>query len=890
MQSTELRRTFLDFFRERDHLVRPSASLIPNDPTLLLTVAGMVPFKPYFLGETTPVSKRAASVQKCARTNDIENVGLTTRHMTFFEMLGNFSFGDYFKREAIAWAWELSTQGLGFDPERIWATIYLDDDEAETLWLSETDIPAERIQRLGKEDNYWSTGGAGPCGPCSELFYDRGPEHGAEGGPAVDPTRYLEFWNLVFMQYEQDASETILGPLPAQNVDTGMGLERTLMLLQDVPNVFETDVLRPLLDRAVELTGVAYGVAGDALPDTAADPNAADVSLKVIAEHSRAAAFLIGDGVLPSNEGRGYVLRRLLRRAVRHARLLGHEGAIMPGMMAAVRQTLGDTWPELVQQAELIDRVTTSEEAGFATRLRSGLRMLEDAVDQLKATGGAVLPGTTAFALHDTYGFPVDLTVEIAAEHGLELDRDQFAALMEGQRTRARAAAKDARGAGEVTAEAYREAADRVRATDFLGYTDTEADTRVGALVVPGAVVETAQEGDQVDLILPRTPFYAEGGGQLGDHGLITTPTGRFQVTDTVSPLEGLIVHRGRVAAGEILAGQDAHAAIDVERRASITRGHTATHLLHATLRSVVGEHAVQAGSAIDAGRFRFDFPHYSSVSPDQLGEVERRVNDRIAADPAITVLETSQDEARGMGAIALFGEKYGERVRVVRIGDFSTELCGGTHVPRTAEVGLFTVLSEGSIAANVRRIEATTGLDAFRFLSAQRLIADQVARMLKATPDEVVDRVGGLVDRIRALEKELSAARQQAVLSAGADLLASAEPVDGSRVVAGAVDGADRDGLRALAADLRNRLGSGVVVLGTVGANGAASLIAMVSDDLAARGIVASDLLQPGAQAVGGRAGGRGDVAQAGGRDGARLPDALEAVRRVIRQRLGGA
>jgi len=894
MQSSEIRRTFLEFFRERDHRVWPSASLVSNDPSLLFTVAGMVPFKPYFLGDAKPDHPRATSVQKVVRTNDIENVGLTTRHGTFFEMLGNFSFGDYFKRQAIAWAWELSTQGFGFDPERIWATVYLDDDEAEQLWLAESDIPAERIVRLGKEDNWWSTGAAGPAGPDSELFYDRGPEHGAEGGPAVDTTRYVEFWNLVFMQFEQDAQERILGPLPAQNVDTGMGLERMAMLLQDVPNMYETDVLRPMVDRAVDLTGVAYGVpgagAGGPAIDTPGDPLASDVSLRVIAEHCRTSAMLIGDGVLPSNEGRGYILRRLLRRAVRHARMLGHEGAIMPPMMDTVIATMGGAWRELHEQSELITRVATAEEEGFSTTLRSGLRLLSEAVEEAKAAGQGALSGTTAFALHDTYGFPIDLTLEIAAEHGLDLDRDEFAALMEGQRTRARADARRGRGAAGVTADTYRQAAGRTGVTQFLGYIQTETETTLGAIVAPGQVLETAQEGDAVELVLNRTPFYAEGGGQLGDHGVITTPTGRVEVLDTVSPLEGLIVHRGRVAAGEIATGQQAHAAIDLERRGSITRGHTATHLLHATLHEVVGPHAVQAGSAIDAGRFRFDFPHFSAVSADQVAELERRVNARIAADPEITTIETDQAEARALGATALFGEKYGERVRVVRIGDFSAELCGGTHVARTTQVGLFSVLSEGSIAANVRRIEATTGLDAFAYLSAQRLVAEQAARLLKVGPDELVERVGSLVGRIRGLERELAAVRQQSVLAAGADLLASAEPVDGSRVVAGAVQGADRDGLKALATDLRNRLGSGVVVLGTTTDSGSAQLFAAVSPDLTARGVTAVDLLQVGAQEVGGRAGGRGDTAQAGGRDGTRLTVALEAVRRAVRERLGSA
>jgi len=894
MQSSQIRSTFLDFFRERDHRVWPSASLVSNDPTLLLTIAGMVPFKPYFLGEATPAHPRAASVQKCVRTWDIENIGLTTRHGTFFEMLGNFSFGDYFKRQAIAWAWELSTHGFGFDPERIWATVYLDDDEAEQLWLTETDLPASRVVRRDREENWWSTGGAGPSGPCSELYYDRGPEHGVDGGPAADENRYLEFWNLVFMQYAQDADENILGPLPAQNVDTGMGLERMAVLLQDVPNVYETDVLRPMLDRAVDLTGVAYGApgagAGGSLLDTLGDPLASDVSLRVIAEHCRTSAMLIGDGVLPSNEGRGYILRRLLRRAVRHARMLGHGGAVMPPMMDTVIATMGDAYAELREQSALITRVATAEEEGFSATLRSGLRLLSEAVEEAKAQGTRALTGKTAFALHDTYGFPIDLTLEIAAEHGLDLDRDEFAALMEGQRTRARADARKGRGAAGVTADTYRQAAGRTGATNFLGYERNEADTTLGAIVAPGRVLDAAQEGDAVELILESTPFYAEGGGQLGDHGVITTPTGRVEVLDTVSPLEGLIVHRGRVAAGEIAAGQDARAAIDLERRGSITRGHTATHLLHATLREVVGPHAVQAGSAIDAGRFRFDFPHFSAVSADQVAELQRRVNAHIAADPEITTIETDQAEARALGATALFGEKYGERVRVVRIGDFSAELCGGTHVQHTTQVGLFSVLSEGSIAANVRRIEATTGLDAFSYLSAQRLVAEETARLLKVSPDELVERVGGLVDRIRGLERELAAVRQQSVLAAGANLLATAEPVDGSRVVAGAVEGADRDGLKALATDLRNRLGSGVVVLGTTTDSGSAQLFAAVSPDVTARGVTAVDLLQVGAAEVGGRAGGKGDTAQAGGRDGTRLTVALEAVRRAVRERLGSA
>ena len=891
MDSASIRRTFLEFFREQGHQVWPSSSLIPNDPSLLLTVAGMVQFVPYFRGEVKADNPRAVSVQKVARTLDIENVGHTTRHLTFFEMLGNFSFGDYFKRDAIRWAWQLSVTpadqgGFGFDPDRIWATIFVSDDEAEQLWRTETDIAPERIVRRGEadkpwthpanKDNFWDTGQAGPCGPCSELYYDRGPDHGAEGGPAVDESRFMEYWNLVFMQYERDGAGNILGELPQQNIDTGMGLERMAVLLQDVPNIYETDVLRPMLDRAAELTGVAYG--GD--PDR-------DVSLRVIAEHSRTAAMLIADGVLPSNEARGYVLRRLLRRAVRHSRLLGNERPIMGEMMAAVLATLGDAWPDLRAQEQLVSRVAVSEEEAFSRTLRNGMTLLSEAVAAAKDIGTTQLPAETAFNLHDTFGFPIDLTLEIAAEEGLEVDRDAFAAHMEAQRERARSALKSGREGAAVSGEVLRQAVDRTGSTTFTGYTDTEAESRIGALVVPGGLVEVAEEGDELLVVLPRTPFYAEGGGQLGDHGLITTDTGRLRVVDTTAPLQGLSVHHAVVEAGEVLAGQDAHAAIDLVRRLSIQRGHTATHILHATLKEIVGEHAAQAGSAIDAGRFRFDFPHFEAVAGDQLAQVEEVVNDRIAAGPEVRTVETSQEEARKMGAIALFGEKYGEHVRVVEIGDFSKELCGGTHVHQATEVGLFTILSEGSIAANLRRIEATTGPEAFHFLSKERLVADQVARLLKVSTDELVERVTDLVQRLRDTEKELARARQDATLAAASGLLEGAEHVDGTRIVVGQAPGADRDGLKALALDLRNRIDSGLVILGSPTPDGKALMIAALTGDLVDRGLTARDILQPGAQVVGGGAGGKGDVAQAGGKDGSRIAEALEASRMAARERL---
>jgi alanyl-tRNA synthetase len=876
MRSDDIRRTFVDFFAERGHRVWPSSSLIPNDPGLLLTVAGMVQFKPYFLGEATPETPRAVSIQKCARTLDIDNVGHTTRHLTFFEMLGNFSFGDYFKADAIRWAYELSTDGFGFDPERLWATVYEDDDEAFGLWVDQTDIPPERVQRRGKEDNYWSMHVAGPCGPCSEIFYDRGPEHGPDGGPVVDESRFLEFWNLVFMQYEQDDDDVVVGELPNKNVDTGLGFERLAMLLQDVANVYETDVIRPILDRASQLTGVRYG----------ADERS-DISLRVIADHARSSSFLIADGVLPSNEARGYILRRLLRRSVRHLRLLGSEQSMLPEMMRSVIDTLGGAWPELVDQRELITRVATAEEDSFGRTLRTGMSMLSTAIDEAKDRGARQLSGSTAFKLHDTYGFPVELTLEIAAEEGLDLDRDVFAAEMEAQRERARRAVRRADDGGP-DADAYRRVAQQ-GAVDFVGYERSEADAPLTALFDRSGTIARAQEGDEVEVVLGITPFYAEGGGQLGDHGVIETPSGRLQVVDTVEPLDGLIVHRARVDAGEVEVGQDAHARIDVARRAAITRGHTATHILHATLKDELGEHAAQAGSAIDAGRFRFDFPHFSAVSHDQLQDVESRVNERIAENPPISTVVMSQADARRVGATALFGEKYGEVVRVVRIGDFSVELCGGTHVHQTPEIGVFSILSEGSIAANLRRIEALTGPEALGFLARERLVAEQVAQMLKVSTDEVVDRVAGLIDRLRAAEKEVVRVRQQALLAAAGALTADAEHVNGANVLAAVVQGADRDGLKTLALDLRQRLGESVVVLGDVTDDGKAQLVAAVSADLVARGIEARKVLQPGAQVVGGGAGGRGEVAQAGGRDGAALGEALDVCRRTARELVGG-
>jgi alanyl-tRNA synthetase len=881
VDSLTIRETFLRFYEERGARRYGSAPLIPNDPSLLLTIAGMVPFKPYFMGDAAPPAPRAVSFQKCVRTNDIENVGRTRRHLSSFEMLGNFSFGDYFKREAIRWAWELSVEHYHLDPERIWVTIYEDDDESERLWLEESGVPAERIQRLGAADNYWWTHAAGPGGPNTELYYDRGPDFGQEGGPAVDDERYLEFYNLVFMQHELDDEGTILGDLPAQNVDTGLGLERMAVLLQDVPDVFGTDLFAPLIARAEELSGVRYGEDAER-----------DVSLRVVAEHARTSAFLIADGVLPSKEGRGYVLRRLLRRTVRHGQLLGMDlsgGAqLLVPMMETVLAANLAMYPELDKQRELVTRVAGAEERDFAARIRAGLERVDRALEDVRAGGGSSFPGDVTFELHDTFGFPVDLTAEIAEEAGLSLDRDRFDALMTEQRDRARAAAK--RGGGGVPIETYREAAGQVGATEFLGYQALAAEAELGAIVTPGGTTRTAQEGDEVEIVLARTPFYAEGGGQVGDRGELRTPTGRLQVLDTQEAIEGLIVHRARVAAGEVSQGQPVEAVVDAERRLATARSHSATHVLHATIKEVLGDHAQQAGSLVQPGRLRFDFPHFESVSRDRLQEVESTINDRVLHDPHVRTEVMALEDAKAAGAVANFGDKYGQVVRVVTIGEFSKELCGGTHVPTGATIGTIAIVREESIGSNTRRVEALTGMDAFRHLAHERLVAEEVARMLDVPMDQAVDRVRGLVERLRGAEKELAKVRTAGLSQQAAQLAASATREDGVAIVVTRVDGVVGDDLRTLATEIRGNLAErGVVVVGTATDEGKAQLICALTTDLVDAGVEARPILHPAAQVVGGGAGGRGDLAQAGGKDGSSLDAALEVAATEARRAVGG-
>ncbi|MBB0244219.1 alanine--tRNA ligase [Streptomyces alkaliphilus] len=884
MESAEIRRRWLSFFEERGHTVVPSASLIADDPTLLLIPAGMVPFKPYFLGEAAPPAPRVTSVQKCVRTPDIEEVGRTTRHGTFFQMCGNFSFGDYFKEGAITLAWELLTTpvsqgGYGLDPERLWITVYEDDDEAETIWRERVGVPAERIQRLGKKDNYWDMGVPGPCGPCSEINYDRGPDFGPEGGPAVNDERYVEIWNLVFMQYERGPGEgkeyPLLGELPSKNIDTGLGLERLAMILQGVRNMYETDTLRVLIDRAGELTGVRYG-----------EDERGDIALRVIADHMRTAVMLIGDGVTPGNEGRGYVLRRIMRRAIRNLRILGATDPVAGELVEVVITTMGRQYPELITDRGRIRTVALAEEAAFLKTLRAGTNILDTAVSETREAGGRVLSGEKAFLLHDTWGFPIDLTLEMAAEQGLSVDEAGFRRLMAEQRERAKADAR-AKKTGHADMSAYRGIADVAGATEFTGYTHTEGEATVVGLLVDGASSPAAQEGDGVEVVLDRTPFYAEGGGQLADTGRIRLDSGAvIEVRDVQQPVPGVIVHKGVVQVGEVTVGAAAHCSIDVARRRSIARAHSATHLTHQALRDALGPTAAQAGSENAPGRFRFDFGSPTAVPSTVLNDVEQRINEVLGRELDVTAEIMSLDDARRQGAIAEFGEKYGERVRVVTIGDFSKELCGGTHVHNTAQLGLVKLLGESSIGSGVRRVEALVGTDAYRYLAREHTVVSQLTELLKGRPEELPERVSGMLGRLREAEKEIDRFRAEKVLRAAAGLAEGAREVEGVALVSARVpDGTTAEDLRRLVLDVRGRVPASrpaVVALFTVVKDRPLTVIA-TNEGARERGLRAGDLVRVAAKALGGGGGGKPDVAQGGGQNPAAVDEAVEAVERLV-------
>ena len=888
MESAEIRSRWLSFFESENrqgltHTVVPSASLIADDPNLLLVNAGMVPFKPYFLGEVTPPYKRATSVQKCVRTLDIDEVGKTTRHASFFQMCGNFSFGDYFKEGAISLAWELLTRpindgGYGFPEDRLWVTVYLDDDEAADIWHKKIGIPRERIQRRDMADNFWSMGVPGPCGPCSEIYYDRGPAYGAEGGPVADENRYLEVWNLVFMQNERGAgggkdSYPILGELPAKSIDTGLGLERTAALLQGVENIYEIDTTMQILSKASSLAGVTYGKS-----------QKSDISLRVVADHARTSAMLIGDGVTPGNEGRGYVLRRMMRRTIRNMRLLGVNDPIMSELTQAAIGAMGPQYPELISDQKRILSVSISEEESFLQTLKSGTQIFDLASTQLKAQKKSILPGDEVFKLHDTYGFPFDLTLEMAREEGLEVDEDGFKRLMNEQRDRAKADAK-AKKSGHTDLSEYKKIADSKGASTFVGYMQIESEATINGILVDGLSVQSATSGSEVEIVLDRTPFYAEGGGQLADGGRITLASGAIvEIDDVQTPVNGLSVHRGRIISGEVTLGSKAQAEIDLERRNAISRAHTATHMVHKAFREILGETATQAGSENSPGRFRFDFPSTGAVPDSVLNEVESRVNTLLLDNLAVTAETMSQDAAKKIGAMALFGEKYGDQVRVVSVGDWARELCGGTHVSASGQLGVIKLLSESSVGAGVRRVEALVGVDAYKYLAREHLLLNSLTEIIKgARAEELPERISDLLTKIKEIEKELATVRSAQAMSQIGALAEQTLTINGLSVIATALsDGIAADDLRKIALDLKSKSSNSVVILVSV-VEGKAVLVAAVSDGAKAAGVKAGALVKIGSTVLGGGGGGKDDFAQGGGTNLGQIPVALSAITDAI-------
>jgi alanyl-tRNA synthetase len=893
VQTHEIRKRFLDHFVNAGHTEVPSASVILDDPNLLFVNAGMVQFVPYFLGQRTPPYATATSIQKCIRTPDIDEVGITTRHNTFFQMAGNFSFGDYFKRRAIELAWTLLTNpisegGYGFDPERLWATVYLDDDEAVGLWQEVAGLPPERIQRRGMADNYWSMGIPGPCGPSSEIYYDRGPEFGVEGGPVANEDRYIEIWNLVFMQNERGEGTSkedfeILGPLPRKNIDTGMGVERVAFLLQGVHNVYETDLLRPVIDTVAARAPRGYDVGN----------HEDDVRYRIIADHSRTAAILIGDGVSPGNDGRGYVLRRLLRRVIRSAKLLGIDDPIVGDLMTTVRDAMGPSYPELVTDFDRIHRIAVAEETAFNRTLASGSRLFEDAARATKDSGATVLSGTDAFTLHDTYGFPLELTLEMAAESGLSVDEEGFRGLMAEQRQRAKADAA-ARKQAHADLSEYRDLVD-AGPTEFTGFDELSSEAKILGIFVDGkrvpVVAHDGQQADRVELILDRTPFYAESGGQIADEGSITgagaSGSAKAAVSDVQKIAKTLWAHRVNVESGEFVEGDTVVAAVDPRWRHGATQGHSGTHMVHAALRQVLGPNAVQAGSLNRPGYLRFDFNWQGQLSDDQRTQIEEVTNEAVEADYEVHSFTTELDKAKAMGAMALFGENYPEEVRVVEIGGpFSLELCGGTHVDNSAQIGPVTILGESSVGSGVRRVEAYVGLDSFRHLAKERALMAGLASTLKVPSEEVPARVANLVERLRAAEKELDRMRLANARAAAANAAAGAEQIGKVRVVAqrmaGGMSAAD---LRTLVGDIKGKLGSdpAVVALIAEGENDSVPFVVSVNPAAQDLGLRANELVKQLGAAVNGRGGGKADLAQGSGKGAAGIDAALAALRAEI-------
>ena len=892
MDSVDIRSRWLDFFESKNslklsHTVVPSASLIAIDPNLLLVNAGMVPFKPFFLGEVKPPYQRATSVQKCVRTLDIDEVGKTTRHASFFQMCGNFSFGDYFKEGAIALAWELLTKsisdgGYGFSEDKLWVTVYEDDDEAANIWQKQVGVPKNRIQRRGMADNFWSMGVPGPCGPCSEIYFDRGSAYGKEGGPIADEDRYLEIWNLVFMQNIRGEggdknSFPIVGELPAKNIDTGLGLERTAALLQGVENIYEIDTTKLVLDKASALTKVKYGKDGKS-----------DVALRVVADHARTAMMLIGDGVTPGNEGRGYVLRRMMRRTIRNMRLLGSQDLVIGELIKSSIKAMGPQYPDLISGSERILAIAQAEEETFTQTLKSGTSIFDLAATQLKSEKSKSLSADTVFKLHDTYGFPFDLTLEMAREQGLGVDEVGFRKLMNEQRDRAKADAK-AKKSGHTDLTEYRAIVDKSGTSKFVGYENISAEAMITGVLVDGKSVAEANIGSEIEITLDRTPFYAEGGGQLADGGKIQLSNGAvIEVEDVQSPLPGLIVHRGSVVSGVVKSGAPVVADIDLERRLAISRAHTATHMVHKAFREALGETATQAGSENAPGRFRFDFPSTSAVPISVFNDVESRVNELLIADLQVHAQVMSQDAAKAMGAIALFGEKYGDQVRVVSVGDWAKELCGGTHVARSGQLGLVKLLSESSIGAGVRRVEALVGHDAYQYLAREHVLLNSLTEIIKgARADELPQRISELVEKMKSMEKELSAVRSAKALAATSQIANKAKKVRDINLIVEQLESEIAvDDMRSIAINLREKVKSGVVVLSTIN-SGKPLLVAAVSPEAIKLGIKAGDLIKIGSATLGGGGGGKDDFAQGGGVDVSAISKAHTEITMLIERKV---
>lgn len=873
----EIREEFLKFFESKDHLRLPSFPLVPrNDNSLLLINSGMAPMKAYFTGQEIPPSKRVTTCQKCIRTGDIDNVGKTARHGTFFEMLGDFSFGDYFKNEIVPWSWEFVTKVLEIPEDRLYVTIYEEDDETGKIWHDVVGLPWDRIVKLGKEDNFWEHG-TGPCGPCTEIYYDRGPEYGCDSptcGVGCDCDRYMEFWNLVLTQFnaEEDGTYT---ELAMKNVDTGMGLERMATIMQGVDSIFDVDTIKSIRDAVCAKANVEYG-----------KDHKTDVSVRVITDHIRSVTMMTADGVLPSNEGRGYVLRRLLRRAARHGKLLGIEGEFLAELSKSVIACSGEAYPELVEKQDYIFKILSIEENSFYKTIDKGMEILKADMEEMKAVGEKVMSGEKSFRLYDTYGFPVDLTKEILAEEGMEIDEDAFTAEMKAQKERARSARAKSNymGAAETV---YNELPVELE-TAFAGYDVYDvANAKIVALVANEAVAETAQAGDTVAVFLDRTPFYAESGGQVGDQGVIKTETGVVKVTNCVKVVGGKIAHMGEVTEGLVQVGEMACASIDVELRMASSRNHSATHLLHKALRTVLGTHVEQAGSYVSADRLRFDFTHFAAMTADEIKEVERLVNDAIFASYDVHTDEMSIDEARNRGAMALFGEKYGEVVRVVDMGGYSIELCGGAHLKNTAQVGSFKILSENGVAAGVRRIEAVTGKEALKHYQAQEDEIKEICRLVKSTPDKLLSRLEQLLAEQKETAKELEKLKAKMAGGAADEMLSGKVEIGGVAVLAAEVKDMDGNALRTLGDQLKQKLGSGVVVLAS-GKDGKVNLMAMATDDVVKKGVHAGNIIKAAAAVCGGGGGGRPNMAQAGGKDASKIADALEKAKAVVAEQLG--